>query len=68
MISANDRSTNNALKLVLCRAAEEYRALLNEGMNQELQNIWNEFGSVSVSLTFQSGKSSSNSATPNIAL
>jgi hypothetical protein len=68
MISANDRSTNNALKLVLYRAAEEYRALLNEGMNQELQNIWNEFGSVSVSLTFQSGKSSSNSATPNIAL
>jgi hypothetical protein len=30
-----------------------------------LQKIWNELGSVSVSLTFQSGKSYSDSATPS---
>lgn len=46
-------------------------ALLNEEMNQEREQdahttkIWNELGSVSVSLTFQSGKSYSNSATPS---
>jgi hypothetical protein len=47
------------------------RALLNEEMNQEREQdahttkIWNELGSVSVSLTFQSGKSYSNSVTPS---